>query len=301
MLILMLCLMYQGPASASQGDGVEPALRVIEQSMSLWADAISEQRLGTDDTLRRCAALLRDRHSPGAIGTATGPLLVYESAVAYAALLAVRSRIPSRAIERHLPTLARWISRSRERELEPLPTAESQLDEAIDALGEHSDTTERAKAFLEKCRPALSGQTVRRGLAWRETLRPFLATPMTPSDRRVRTMIHLLRGQFDPDRPEMITVHFADPSIVKDVAPRLFAYAALARVLSIHGSDVLVLDSGKTCDWRREIRQRVLALQHADGGWSAKGTSDIADSLARLALAWTERPSASGPSIEKKQ
>ncbi len=263
--------------------------RVVQSTLSLWADAESGGALDPSVTLRSCATLFGHRQPSGAIGTSMGLPLVYESVLARAALIAVSKRIPSRSIDRHLPALTRFIDEQRRKELPPIESTELVLERLIAGMEDNDDAKRRAIEFFEKARGSLRDEKQqRRGQRWREQVQPFLGTALTKDDPRVQTLAELCRERNALDDPRWIASRFADPAAVKNSAPELFAYAAIARVLSVADADSADPSAGARVDWRSEIRQRVLSRKSANGLWGDDTNRGIASSLARLALAWCD-------------
>ncbi|MGE3167088.1 MAG: hypothetical protein AB7O52_19455 [Planctomycetota bacterium] len=278
---IVVLLLLVGPSTGSTRDwGSAPT------SLMLWADAVSSSELDPAATLRRCSGLLRLRHPSGAIGSSSGEFLVYESCLARAALGAVRQRIASPAIDRHLRDLERFIDAELKKELPSEDPMDREIDSTLERLSQDDPSTQRARDFFSRAR--ISRTRAWLPSTWRQRLPPFLATPLTRDDPRVARWIDRFRQDNDLDRPEAIALHFADPPVIREAAPELFALACLARVLHVSEVEDLESTDGTTRNWRVEVRLRVDRLRQPDGTWGVGApTNEVATALARLTLAWT--------------
>ncbi len=88
-------------------------------------------------------------------------------------------------------------------------------------------------------------------------------------------LLSLIYAELQPDDPRVVAVkEWLGKNFTLDENPGMGAeglyyyYQAMSKALSAAGMDHLVLEDGKTIDWRKELASRLLTLQREDGSWA---------------------------------
>ncbi len=87
-------------------------------------------------------------------------------------------------------------------------------------------------------------------------------------------LLSLIYAELGPDDPRVVAVkEWLGKNFTVEENPGMGAeglyyyYQAMSKALAAAGIDHLVLKSGKTVDWRKELSSRLLTLQREDGSW----------------------------------
>ena len=264
---------------------------VALSAMALWA--LSRQSTETWIAERAGATvdyLMEHRQSDGGIYNSKGGLAVYTSGVAGRALRSLAERADTEVPEDVLRAVDLFVYRrgvpesivdSQKQTGLSKVGSQKRANELLDRGGALAPSTHKALRFLSRCREQEGTRAPVRARVpgWRSTsgpaasfsyedVLPIVYLPLKPQYPITLRAQAAIRTYYTLERNPDLTRRYGNSGFQRGTQGLYYYYLVLARALSTFQQPRLELADGRRVDWVRELSDRLIATQRADGSWA---------------------------------